>query len=172
MPAFSQDIVLADFSAIEPGAAEGWQIVNDTIMGGRSESRFEIAGGALRFTGLLNTNGGGFASVRRAPIAVGGTTQDTVRLRVRGDGRPYQLRLYPAGSDVSYRVVFATEAGNWQVIDLPLEAFQATWRGRLLDRPPIVASAISGLGLLLADRRDGPFELWVRRVTLTSTRPL
>ncbi len=163
----ANDINLADFSAA--GVAEpGWQIVNDTIMGGRSSSRFELIDGALEFSGTLNTNGGGFASVRSGPLAPDATTQDTIRLRVRGDGRPYQLRLYAAESDASYRAIFATEAGRWQVIDLPLEDFQASRRGRLLDRPPMEAAAINGLGVLLADKTDGPFRVAVAWVKLVS----
>jgi hypothetical protein len=46
----------------------GWQIVNDTIMGGRSESGFVTENGQLQFSGVLNTNGGGFASLRQTNL--------------------------------------------------------------------------------------------------------
>ncbi|MEM8768139.1 MAG: CIA30 family protein [Pseudomonadota bacterium] len=167
MSTAAADINLADFSA--ENADRGWQIVNDTIMGGRSDSRFQVVDGVLKFSGTLNTNGGGFASVRSGTIAAAGTTQNAMRARVRGDGRPYQLRLYAEGSDVSYRAIFPTEAGRWQTIELPLAVFQASFRGRLLDRPPIDASAINGVGILLADRTDGPFQIEVAWLKLVST---
>ena len=47
---------LTDFAAGE--TALSWQIVNDTVMGGRSSSYFSLNNNQLQFTGLLNTNGG------------------------------------------------------------------------------------------------------------------
>ena len=38
-----------------------WRIVNDTVMGGRSNSEFDVGDGVLTFKGTLSTNGGGFA---------------------------------------------------------------------------------------------------------------
>lgn len=43
-----------------------WRIVNDTVMGGRSQSRFYQQDGVGVFEGFLSLeNYGGFASVRR-----------------------------------------------------------------------------------------------------------
>jgi monofunctional biosynthetic peptidoglycan transglycosylase len=162
MPAMADEVLLADFRA-DDGA--NWQIVNDTVMGGRSSSDFRVSEGALHFSGKLNTVGGGFASVRSGPIAARGTDQGHIRLRVKADGREYQLRLYSASTGTTYRAVFATRANVWQIVDLPLQDFEATWRGRLLNRPPIRASDIAGIGILLADGNDGPFSIsisWVK----------
>jgi monofunctional biosynthetic peptidoglycan transglycosylase len=163
MPALAEEVVLVDFS--DPDGT-GWQIVNDTVMGGRSSSRFQVADGALRFAGTLNTNGGGFASVRSGPLAAAATDQDLVRLSARGDGRRYQLRLYSSATGTAYRAEFAPRSDDWQTVELPLAAFRATWRGRPLDRPPISPSDIGGLGVMLADGEDGPFAIAVRRVVL------
>ena len=164
MPAVADDVILADFRT-DDGSA--WQLVNDTVMGGRSSSRFRVTDDALHFSGTLNTQGGGFASVRSGTLAARGTDQENIRLHVKGDGRQYQLRLLSASTGTSYRAVFDTRPGNWQIVELPLRVFQATWRGRPLDRPPIRSSDIGGLGIMLADGNDGVFSLalgWVKLV--------
>lgn len=137
----------------------GWQIVNDTIMGGRSESGFVNENGQLQFSGVLNTNGGGFASLRSNRQAWDLSKFSIVRLKVRGDGRTYKFRLFIDDDRASYQSEFATAAEEWQIIELPIEAFYASWRGRRLDRPALVASEIAGMGLILADGIDGRFDL-------------
>ena len=136
-----------------------WQVVNDTVMGGRSESRFIYENGQLQFGGRLNTNGGGFASLRSNRQGWDLSEFSVVRLKVRGDGRNYRFRLYVDNDRVSYQSNFATSAGEWEVLELPIDEFHASWRGRRLSRPPLAASKIVGMGLILADGIDGTFEL-------------
>jgi Complex I intermediate-associated protein 30 (CIA30) len=79
-------------------------------MGGRSETDHSVdtASGILRFAGTVNTDGGGFASIRtrlteqqRAYLfqAPGGEQQSwseraaALQLRVRGDGKTYKFFL-------------------------------------------------------------------------------
>ena len=64
-----------------------WQVVNDTVMGGRSESRFVYENGLLQFSGRLNTNGGGFASLRSNRQDWDLSEFSVVRLKVLGDER-------------------------------------------------------------------------------------
>jgi hypothetical protein len=61
------DLVLADFT--DDGAEFSWYVVNDNVMGGRSEGTFTIEQGTLRFAGRTNTDGGGY---RRALAWRGG----------------------------------------------------------------------------------------------------
>jgi len=136
-----------------------WQVVNDTVMGGRSDSRFMLENGQLQFVGRLNTNGGGFASLRSNRQNWDLSEFSVVRLKVRGDGRHYRFRLYVDNDRASYQSDFATVAGEWQVVELPIDEFQASWRGRRLSRAPLAASKIAGMGLILADGIDGTFEL-------------
>ena len=155
-----------------------WYAVNDGVMGGVSSGGLKAEGTIGVFTGRLSLDhGGGFASVRRAPSAstqgqAPGRPQEAslelalghargVRLRVHGDGRTYQLRLRSdrLGEGAAYRARFATSA-EWQTIDLPWGEFEAVFRGRRLeDAPPLAPQEIRQLGLLIADRREGPFRL-------------
>jgi monofunctional biosynthetic peptidoglycan transglycosylase len=163
-PAAGAEVKLVDMGHDPDGVI--WRIVNDTVMGGRSRSTHRVADGALHFSGRLNTDGGGFASVR---ARVGRNTNDmydSIRLGVNGDGRSYQVRLISASTRTAYRAVFSTGPDVNGKIDIPLEAFQATWRGRLLDRPPIRASDIAEVGILLADGKDGPFSIRIASISL------
>ena len=147
-----------------------WMLVNDTVMGGRSSSRFRTDKGQLTFEGLLNTNGGGFASIRSGRQSWDLSGKSAIRLKVRGDGRPYRVRLLVDNDRVSYQHEFATVAGQWRVIELSIDAFYASLRGRRLDRPPLRADEVTGVGFILADRTDGPFSLevaWVAFVDQT-----
>ena len=147
-----------DFKTVE---ALGWITINDTVMGGRSNSSVSVKDGKLHFTGYLNTNGGGFTSSRTAPQSWKLEKMTRVRVRVMGDGRTYQIRLHPDRRGIAYKYPFKTEAGLWQTIDAPIHAFQATRRGTELDLPPPRPQDVASVGFLLADRTDGAFELVV-----------
>ena len=158
-PAFAEHLRIANFDSSTTEA--DWEIVNDTVMGGRSESGFAIENGQLRFSGTLNTNGGGFASIRSGPLQRNLSAYSIVRLRVLGDGRPYRLRLFVAGDRATYQHEFSTVAREWRVVELSINQFYASRRGRPLERPPLVGAKVDALGLMLADVVDGPFSLAV-----------
>lgn len=142
-----------------------WFAVNDGVMGGMSHSMFRIEAGAGCFIGELSLdNGGGFASIRRDPdhVEQSLTKSNGVTLRVRGDGRAYQLRLKSTALDdaSAYRVTFTPAQGLWETLDFPWQAFEAVRRGTLLDdAPPLSPTSIHQLGFLIADRTAGPFRL-------------
>ena len=54
-----------------PGELDAWYVLNDTVMGGRSQSRIVAAAeGTVAFAGVVSLeNYGGFASVRTTPQA-------------------------------------------------------------------------------------------------------
>ena len=149
-----------------------WQVVNDTVMGGQSSSRFERKGSELHFSGVLNTNGGGFASLRSERLNVDLAPATVIRLRVKGDGRRYSIRLYADGERVSYQHSFETTAGQWRVLELNIRDFYASWRGRRFERPPLESGDIVGVGLILADGIDGPFKIAMDRFEFYSARIL
>ncbi len=141
-----------------------WQVVNDTVMGGRSSSQLKRVGEALHFSGRLNTNGGGFASLRSDRMNLDLAAATSVRLTVKGDGRTYSIRLYAAGQRVSYQHAFRTVADAWQTVELKIPDFYASWRGRRMNQGPLAAADIAGIGLILADGTDGAFEIEVSSI--------
>ena len=161
-----------------PESVATWSAIDDRVMGGvsRSTLRFDPAGHAV-FAGLVSAdNNGGFASVRSAVVhrASGEFDPeafDAIELDVRGDGRRYKLNLRTdRGFDgVNYQAAFAPPAGQWATLRLSLDVFQPSWRGRAVpDAPPLRSARIEQVGLMIADRQFGAFELaigsiWAQR---------
>jgi NADH dehydrogenase [ubiquinone] 1 alpha subcomplex assembly factor 1 len=160
-------VSLVDFRA---GLPDDWAIVNDGVMGGVSSSTLTWEDGAAVFAGDLSLeNNGGFASVRIAipPGALAGA--DRLSVRVRGDGKRYQLRLRPGRrfDGVAFAASFDTRAGEWTDVSLPLAAFQPTFRGyRPRGVGPLDPARVGQLGFMLTDKQEGPFRLeieWIAR---------
>jgi monofunctional biosynthetic peptidoglycan transglycosylase len=88
-------------------------------------------------------------------------------MRVRGDGREYNFNLYAQRNlgGYSYRQSFKTKKDEWIEVRLPIENFVATWRGRLFPKEKLDLSKVTGMGILLGDKKAGPFKLeidWIR----------
>ncbi len=161
---------VAEFTAEEAGQLD-WRVVDDGVMGGLSKGRREISeDGILRFFGTLSLeNNGGFSSLRTQPLVMDLSGSEGVMLRVKGDGRSYQLRLTTdvqyRGREMSFQAEFPTEQGKWIEVKVPYGRFLGTWRGRELPEMTFDPAKIRRLGLQLADKREGPFELlvdWIR----------
>lgn len=68
----------------------------------------------------------------------------------------------------SYRSKFKTKKNEWIDVRLPLSDFEATWFGRTLPNQKLDPTKVSGLGILLGDKKAGPFKLevdWIRAVS-------
>ncbi|WP_416140438.1 CIA30 family protein [Halomonas sp. HK25] len=154
---------LIDFQ--NAGEAARWRAINDNVMGGISRGGMRVKAGVGVFSGETSlANNGGFASVRRESEAFDLSDVAGIALRVRGDGRRYQLRLYtdqlPEGA--AYRASFQPAADEWQRIELSWHEFEPMFRGRrLTDVPPIDPAGIEQVGLMIVDRTAGPFRLEV-----------
>ena len=140
-----------------------WSVVNDGVMGGRSAGFVELKDGALRFTGTLVTQGGGF-TLTRAQRRVDLTGSTALELRVRGSGRSFQVELDDGsrgyGRNISRRASFATSA-EWTVVRVPISALRSTIFGREVNAPPIALKRIQSIGIYMADGKDGAFWLEV-----------
>lgn len=158
--------LITDFSQ-EPESL-GWFVVNDDVMGGKSSGGFELNDGNLVFTGSTNTLGGGFSSIRSRGPRMDLSGFSGIRLRVRGDGRQYSWQLRTnamyRGRELGFWSEFETTAGQWLGIDLPFADFVPKFRGNELDLAPPNPAHIRGLGLMIADGKDGPFAIAVDSV--------
>lgn len=160
-------VTLFDFES----DGEDWRIIDDGVMGGRSQGNWRVESAVGVFAGALSLeNNGGFSSVRSQALRTpcGGAT--AFKLRVKGDGRRYQFRVRTtdAFDGPSYRLEFDTKAGEWTEIELPLADFVPSFRGReLTGQPPLTGDAVVTVGFLLADKRAGEFRLevdWIRAI--------
>lgn len=166
IPMANAEFLVADFS--DPSEASRWTAVHDRVMGGVSEGGLEHdPAGFARFAGVVSLDfGGGFASVRRAPADLGLAGARALQIRVRGDGKTYQLRLRPGNrlDGVTWQSTFVP-GEEWADIVLPLADFKPVFRGRpfpeagALDR-----AAARQVGFMIAGRQSGPFRLEIRTV--------
>lgn len=146
-----------------------WQVVNDGVMGGVSRSTIKPTDHrtGLFFGELSLENNGGFASVRALIDPRDLSAFNGLEIRVRGDGRTYQLRLRTDGQydGVAYRREFDTTPDEWTVVRLPFTGFEPTFRGRLVaGAPPLDLKRIAQVAFMLADKRAGEFQLEIEHV--------
>ncbi|MDH3577532.1 MAG: CIA30 family protein [Gammaproteobacteria bacterium] len=160
------ELLLTDFTTSSSDL--GWYVVNDNVMGGRSEGDFAQEQGELRFAGRTNTNGGGFSSIRTKPMQLDLSNHTGIQLRVKGDGRRYTWRLTSdarwRGRQVSYWADFETLSGAWSMVNIPFSSFVPQYRGYQPDGPALDPGQIRGMGLMIYDNQDGPFELHLASV--------
>lgn len=163
-PLTAQDMKpLLDFN--DASTAPKWFSVNDGVMGGLSKGLADIKHGSLHFRGDLSLeNNGGFSSIRTAGD-YDFSGKEAVVMRVKGDGRSYQLRLATdarhKGSAVSYGAEFATVNAGWIEVRIPLKSLTPSWRGVKLDGPALDALAVEEIGILIGDKKAGRFSLEV-----------
>ncbi len=150
-------------------SVEGWSSIDDRVMGGVSNSRlrYEKAGYAV-FEGVVSLDrNGGFASVRSRPIDLGVPVTTCYWLEVKGDGKRYKLNLRTDdGFDgLNYQAVFAPPEGQWTTIEMPVQAFNPSFRGRSVEgAAPLDPMRVRQVGLMIADRQEGSFSLAVRSI--------
>lgn len=162
-------VSLIDFGQKEEAAK--WTPVNDTVMGGRSNSRMKNSDdGYARFTGSLSLeNNGGFASVRSGSVAGDLVDVDKVTLKIRGDGKIYKLRMRSSATNswVTYQASFKTENNKWSEVTFSAEDFTPVLRGRVLrDVAPLSFEEVTSLGLMISDKQTGDFELQLAAIEL------
>jgi NADH dehydrogenase [ubiquinone] 1 alpha subcomplex assembly factor 1 len=161
--------VLFDFS--DPRSVALWNPIDDGVMGGvsRSQFRHDPAGHAV-FAGHVSfENNGGFASVRCQPCDLGRMEVVAYLLEVRGDGKRYKLNLRTDnGFDgVNYQARLEAPAAIWTTCRLASADFLPSLRGRPVpDAPPLDTARLRQIGLMIADRQEGPFALAVRSIAV------
>ena len=155
-----------DFS--NSAEARNWIIVNDTVMGGRSQADLAIENDMLVFTGDLSLeNNGGFASTRRIYSPLSWNSKETLEIKVLGDGRSYQFRLRTNrnADGIAYVANFTTTKGEVQLLTFNLNDFSPQFRGRLVNGAPnLKFSDIAQIGFMLADKNPGNFVLRIEHI--------
>lgn len=152
-----------------PTAAADWYAVNDNVMGGRSSGGPRYDDGELVFSGRINTDGGGFSSIRAPlpPAALAGMSG--LELRVRPDARVYQLTLRTdvkaRGMSVAFRgEIDAPQAGEWADCRIEFEDLVPTVFGRPVEGAVFDPANASSIGIIISDGKDGPFELAIASI--------
>ncbi|XP_027347820.1 uncharacterized protein LOC113859205 isoform X2 [Abrus precatorius] len=164
-----------------------WGALDDVVMGGVSESTFQIdptggenGGPTGVFKGVVSTaNNGGFTSIRTKNFSEPEnlSAYDGLEFRLKGDGRRYKVivRTSYDWDTLGYTAGFNTEKGKWQSIQVPFSSLRPVFRARTVpDAPPFDPSIIVSLQLMFSKFEydgklnetfvEGPFELPVSSI--------
>lgn len=146
---------------------QAWKSVNDGVMGGLSSGGPRYENESLVFEGVINTNGGGFSSIR-LPLAQGSLAgYSGLKFRVKSDGRVYKLTLRGAtrfrGRSVSFQAPLpASPQGAWADVMVDFASLEPTIFGQALSGVEFDITQVQEMGLIIADGKDGPFRLKVK----------
>ncbi|KAF5188629.1 NADH:ubiquinone oxidoreductase [Thalictrum thalictroides] len=172
-----------------------WGALDDVVMGGVSESSFQIdptgsetGGPTGLFKGVVSTaNNGGFTSIRTKNFSVPEdlSAYDGLELRVKGNGRRYKLivRISPEWDTVGYTTGFDTVKDQWQTLRLPFSSLRPIFRAKtVFGAPPFDASKIVSLQLMFSKFEhdgklnptfvEGPFQLPVSTIRTYMKDPI
>ena len=148
-----------------------WGSVNDTVMGGRSSSDLSWnQQNELVWTGRLSLeNNGGFVSIRTQGASLDWAQYDGLEVVLVGAGRDIQVTAQRRDMMVragGYRALIHTAAKGETRIFVPFSAFVLKRFGRQINGPALSSGLqqASELGLLMADKREGPFEVILKSI--------
>ncbi|MFW5657410.1 MAG: CIA30 family protein [Bacteroidota bacterium] len=146
-----------------------WRVVDDAVMGGRSDGSFFINDeGFGVFTGKVSLeNNGGFSLVRhRMEQSIDVASAQNFVLFLKGDGKRYQFRVkYNAGDYYSYVYYFTTN-GSWQEITIPFQEMEPRFRGQSLNQPNYPGESLEEIGFLIGNKEAQKFELKLSKITV------
>lgn len=158
--------VLYDFSKTK--TLDGWYTVNDVVMGGRSTCTFQLdQNGDALFKGQVSLeNNGGFSSVhyRFSPFQTKGFSH--LLLRVKGDGKRYQVRIKNKANDYHSYIAYFETNGEWQEIKVALNQMYPSFRGRTLDMPNFAGGEIEEFALLIGNKKEEAFRISIDKIVL------
>lgn len=115
-----------------------WFRMDDGVMGGQSETThvsLPDEDGILNFSGIINTNGGGFCSIRTAIPQQSKAQVQAVKITFRGDGKTYKLLLSdgkrggPFSGSPSWQADIRTKNNTWEEKVIPLHSLVPSFGG-------------------------------------------
>jgi hypothetical protein len=158
--------VIFDFN--KKSNIDGWKIVDDVVMGGKSSGSFKLSSeGFGLFEGQISLeNNGGFSSARYQFKKLKVNEAINIVIRLKGDGKNYQFRIKDKSSTYySYIASFET-SGVWQEIKIPLKDMYPSFRGRKLDLPNFSHDYIEEVVFLIGNKTPEKFKLLIDKIEL------
>jgi hypothetical protein len=147
---------------------QSWQITDDRVMGGISQSYFELTEeGYGKFHGYVTTeSNGGFSSVDYDFDKLQVSPADKIRIKLKGDGKTFQFRVKAfAGDRHNYIKEFDT-TGEWQTVEIALSEMKPSWRGNQLRIPNFDKDQITSVTVLIGNGKKQNFQLLIDSIEL------
>jgi hypothetical protein len=145
-----------------------WRIVDDVVMGGRSNGNFKLNNsGNGEFFGMVSLeNNGGFSMVQYPFETKKVDAFTKVVIRLKGDGKTYQFRIKTNNDDRhSYTTSFDTN-GEWEIIEIPFNQLEPAFRGRKLDMENYPGNQMEMIAFLIGNRKAESFKLEIKSIEL------
>jgi len=143
-----------------------WGIVNDGVMGGKSQGRANIVDNTLVFSGEIVTLGGGFSSLRWNLESWSLSEYSSVKIRAKSDWREYRITFRDSRwGRISHRAVLSFETPwEFEEITIPFTYLEPAYFGRIVKADPFEKESAREIGIILSDWVDGAFELVIDEV--------
>jgi hypothetical protein len=157
-------MVIFDFTS--ESTLQNWYIVDDGVMGGRSKGNFYLnKEGHAVFEGTVSLeNNGGFSSVRYAMATQDVREFKTLKLKVKGDGKTYQIRVKTNPGDYQSYIANANTSGEWEVIEIEIVDMYPGFRGRKLRMPNYPGETMSEFAILMGNKKAESFHLEIDKI--------
>ncbi|MDG1660584.1 MAG: CIA30 family protein [Winogradskyella sp.] len=161
-----QQMTLFDFNF--ESNIRNWKIVDDVVMGGRSNGNFKINDtGYGEFSGDVSLkNNGGFSSVRYNFNTVSSSNFKSFQLRIKGDGNSFQFRVKSSNRQRFYYIYTFNTSGDWETISIPFNKMEPAFRGYKLDQPNFDGLQMEEIAFLIGNKKEQSFKLFIDSIIL------
>ena len=161
-------LVIYDFSKSSDIA--DWYVVNDGVMGGLSKGTMELnTDGHGVFQGQVRLeNNGGFSSIRYSFETKKVSDYSYLVLRIKGDGKKYQLRAKSKRAQYFSYVSYFETGNQWETIKIPLREMYPVFRGYRLNQPNFEGIELEEIGILIGNKKAEAFRLEIDSIYLES----
>jgi len=149
-----------------------WYVVNDGVMGGLSKGRLQMSeDGHGMFNGTVSLeNNGGFASIRYPFETKKVAEYAFLVLRVKGDGKRYQVRVKPKTSLYYSYIAYIETNGSWETIKIPMRDMYPVFRGNRLNLPNYDGKELQEIGILIGNKKAEAFRLKIDALYLEADK--
>jgi hypothetical protein len=148
-----------------------WNIVDDRVMGGISQSYFKLTDeGHGKFYGYVTTErNGGFSSVDYDLNTVKVTPTSKIKIKLKGDGKTFQFRVKAFEYDRHNYIKEFDTTGEWQTIEIELSKMAPSWRGSALKMADFDKDQITRITILIANGEKQNFELLIDSIEMVKS---
>lgn len=158
--------IIYDFN--KNSSKQDWRIIDDGVMGGVSQGEFSIdSEGNGVFQGTISLdNNGGFSSIRHQFKNIKVSKENSIRIRLKGDGKNYQFRIKDKSTSYySYITTFKT-SGEWETIEIKFSDLYPSFRGQKLNLPNFNSDSFEEIVFLIGNKKQESFMLILDKIEL------
>ena len=154
------------FDDFSQSGKNNWRIINDWVMWWLSQWIYIIENDKLRIFGNINTDGGGFSSIRTEVDEWLLDDVNYIKVILQGDERKYKITF----RDNNIRwIIHQTNIDfkkkwTFEEIDIPLSELTATFFGNRVNASEFKKNRVREIGFIISDWVNGPFEIQVESI--------